>query len=104
MIRDFLDSEGYDTIAIGQAAMAVDEIAAAHPALILLDVRMDLARSGADILAELRSNPSVADVPVIVCTADQQFLRSQAGFLRAHHAAVVAKPFDLDDLLDAIRR
>jgi CheY-like chemotaxis protein len=104
MIRDLLDGEGYDTIAIGQAASAVATIASVRPALVLLDMRMDLADSGAAILRQLRATPAIADVPVIVCTADQQFLRSNAEFLRVHRAAFVAKPFDLDVLLDAIKR
>jgi CheY-like chemotaxis protein len=104
MIRDLLDSEGYDTIAIGQAASAVATIVHVRPALVLLDMRMDLAESGAEVLRLVRANPAVADVPVIVCTADQQFLRSNADFLHAYRATFVAKPFDLDVLLDAINR
>lgn len=104
MVRDFLGSEGYDTIAIEQASVAVDAIMHARPALILLDIRMDVANSGAEILVALRANPAVAAIPVIVCTADQQFLRNQAGFFRTYNAGFVSKPFDLDVLLDAIRR
>jgi CheY-like chemotaxis protein len=104
MIRDLLDSEGYDTIAIGQAASAVATIVHVRPALVLLDMRMDLAESGAEVLRLVRANPAVEDVPVIVCTADQQFLRSNADFLHAYRATFVAKPFDLDVLLDAINR
>lgn len=104
MIRDFLDGEGYDTILIRQAATAVETIARAEPALVLLDVRMDVAESGVTILTDLRATPETADLPVIVCTADQQFLRTRAAFLRAQNAAFVAKPFDLDVLLDIIQR
>lgn len=104
MIRDFLDGEGYDTILIGDAATAVESIVRARPALVLLDVRMDVADSGVAILTDLRANPATADLPVIVCTADQQFLRNRAAFLQSQHAAFVAKPFDLDVLLDVITR
>ena len=104
MIRDLLDGEGYDTILLRQAATAVDEIVRARPVLVLLDVRMDVANAGVSILTELRANPQTADLPVIVCTADQQFLRSQAAFLRANNATFVAKPFDIDVFLDIITR
>ncbi len=102
MIRDFLDGEGYETILIQQAAMAVETIVRVRPALVLLDVRMDVAESGATILTDLRANRVTADLPVIVCTADQQFLRNRAAFLQAQNAAFIAKPFDLDALLDII--
>lgn len=104
MIRDFLDGEGYDTILIRESATAVDVITRARPALALLDMRMDVAESGVTILTDLRANPATAALPVVVCTADQQFLRSRAGYLQSQNAAFVAKPFDLDVLLDVIRR
>jgi CheY-like chemotaxis protein len=104
MIRDLLDGEGYDTILLQQAATAVDEIVRARPVLVLLDVRMDVANAGVSILNELRANPQTADLPVIVCTADQQFLRSESAFLRESDAAFVAKPFDIDVFLDVIKR
>ncbi len=103
MVRDLLDSEGYDTILLRQAATAVEAILRARPVLVVLDVRMDVADAGASILTNLRANPQTATLPVIVCTADQQFLRTEAAFLRSHNAAVVAKPFDLDDFLDVIK-
>jgi len=104
MIRDFLDGEGYDTILIREAAGAAATIARARPALVLLDVRMDEPESGVAILADLRANPETAALPVIVCTADQQFLRSRASDLASQNAASVAKPFDLDHLLGTIER
>ena len=104
MIGDVLDSEGFDIVSIPQASVAVETIARVQPALALLDVRMDSADSGAAVLAALRANPETADLPVIVCSADQQFLRSHQEFLEKHNADVVPKPFDLDDLINAIRR
>lgn len=104
MIRDLLDGEGYDTILIQDAATAVETIAGVKPALALLDVRMEVPESGATILNDLRANPATAGLPVIVCTADQQFLRNRADFLQSQNADFIAKPFDLDDLLDVIKR
>jgi CheY-like chemotaxis protein len=104
MVRDLLDGEGYDTILLRQAATAVDEIVRAQPVLVLLDVRMDVADAGVSILTDLRANPETAALPIIVCTADQQFLRSQASLLRSYNAASIAKPFDLDNFLDVIKR
>jgi DNA-binding response OmpR family regulator len=104
MIRDFLDGEGYDAIQIQEAATAVETIAGVSPVLVLLDVRMDGPETGARILSDLRSNPETANVPIIVCTADQQFLRNRATFLQSQNAEFVAKPFDLDVLLDVIKR
>jgi DNA-binding NtrC family response regulator len=104
MIRDFLDGEGYDTVLFREASTAVESIVQASPALVLLDMRMDVAQSGVAILADLRANSATANLPVIVCTADQQFLRTHAAELQSQNAAFVAKPFDLDVLLDVIER
>jgi CheY-like chemotaxis protein len=104
MVHDLLDSEGYDTILLRQAATAIEAIVRARPVLVVLDVRMDVADAGASILTDLRANPQTATLPVIICTADQQFLRNEAAFLHSRNAAVVAKPFDVDDFLDVIKR
>ncbi|HEX5164543.1 MAG TPA: response regulator [Thermomicrobiales bacterium] len=104
MIRDFLDGEGYDTVLLREASTAVEAIVRARPALALLDMRMDVPQSGVAILADLRANPATSSLPVIICTADQQFLRTHAAELQRQNAAFVAKPFDLDVLLNVIEQ
>jgi PAS domain S-box-containing protein len=71
-----------------------------HPDLILLDVHLpDL--SGADVLAELRSEPATAEVPVAIVSADAS-TRMVQKFQEAGAHFYLTKPFDLDELLEIV--
>jgi two-component system response regulator len=74
---------------------------ASHPDLILLDLNMP-KMSGQEVLAEIKSDPKLKEIPVVILTnskldADvQKAYESQANFY-------MVKPTDLDDLFVAMR-
>jgi DNA-binding response OmpR family regulator len=103
LVQDFLDGEGYATLLIHEAEGALRHIAEAHPALVILDVRMEQPDSGGEILAQIRASNETSALPVIICSADQVFLREHRGDLERHRALILPKPFDLDDLLGLVR-
>jgi DNA-binding response OmpR family regulator len=76
-----------------EALARVDE---QRPDLVLLDLQMP-DMDGWEFLRRLRAEPSLLDVPVVIMSAahriDPEGLDVQAIF---------AKPFDLDELLDAV--
>jgi DNA-binding response OmpR family regulator len=60
-------------------------------------------KDGWDVLSELREDPDVADVPVVMLTAQAD----EATEWRARElgaAAYIAKPVNLEDLLDVVVR
>lgn len=64
------------------------------PRLILLDLNLP-GRSGSDILAEIKSDPALARIPVVILstsTAEQDVHRCY----ELHANAYVAKPVELD--------
>jgi CheY-like chemotaxis protein len=69
-----------------------------HPDLIVLDLMLP-GLSGFDVLKEIRSDPALAEIPVIVITA-WSHLESQAWSAGADR--FVPKPFDLDRLTRAV--
>ncbi len=73
------------------------EIARAeHPDLILLDVHLG-DMDGADVLRALRGDPTTAEVPVVVVSADA--MGEQIARMRGLGAqAYVTKPIDIDEL------
>lgn len=87
-------------VSSGEAALAELE-AAGPPDVLLLDVRMP-GIDGWELLRRLRSSPAWAQVPVVVCTADLG-ARSEAPDHLAPADVLLTKPFQADDLLDAIR-
>ena len=73
-----------------------------RPSVVLLDLHLpDI--SGEQVLAALLANADTANTPVIIVSADASPM--QAKRLRAAGASgYLTKPFDVDQLLDAVRR
>jgi CheY-like chemotaxis protein len=75
---------------------------APRPGLILLDVNLPKL-SGLEVLAELKQDPDLLDVPVVMLTtsqAEEDILRSY----KLHANAYVSKPVDFDAFTAAIRQ
>jgi len=75
---------------------------APRPGLILLDVNLP-RRSGLEVLAELKQDPELLVIPVVMLTtsrAEEDILRSYA----LHANAFVTKPVDFEHFIDAIRQ
>jgi CheY-like chemotaxis protein len=75
---------------------------AATPDLILLDLNLP-RRDGREVLAEIKADPSLRHIPVVVLTtsaADEDILRSY----QLHANAYVTKPVDFENFIKAIRQ
>jgi CheY-like chemotaxis protein len=73
----------------------------ARPALVLLDLNLP-RRSGLEVLGELKADPGLCTIPVVVLTTSQ----AETDILRSyelHANAYVIKPFDAARFADAIR-
>ncbi len=97
-----IQGEGYAVTTGMLAGDAHALIIRVHPDVVMLDVRMDTPDAGLALLHELRTDAATAAIPVLLCSADARFLRAHEGELRALGADMLAKPFDLNDLLVAI--
>jgi CheY-like chemotaxis protein len=75
---------------------------APRPGLILLDVNLP-RRSGLEVLAELKQDPDLLAIPVVMLTtsrAEEDIVRSYA----LHANAFVSKPVDFEQFIEAIRQ
>jgi CheY-like chemotaxis protein len=75
---------------------------APRPGLILLDVNLP-KRDGLAVLAELKSDPDLLVLPVVMLTssrAEEDILRSYA----LHANAYISKPVDFEHFIEAIRQ
>jgi CheY-like chemotaxis protein len=75
---------------------------APRPGLILLDVNLPRL-SGLEVLAELKRDPELAVIPVVMLTtsrAEEDILRSY----ELHANAYVSKPVDFEHFIEAIRQ
>jgi len=97
-IASLLSEEGYLVRSAGDAYQAMDEVSAAPPGLLLLDLMMP-GVSGTEFLARLRRDARGQDLPVILISAHPR-LREIAQDL--HVDAAIPKPFDITSLLQHV--
>jgi CheY-like chemotaxis protein len=100
-LADLLELEGYrvDTAANGQEALARLR-GASPPQVILLDLRMPVM-DGWAFRQEQQQSPALAVIPVVVVSGEADAGKEAAVL---HAAGHLAKPIDLEKLLDLLTR
>ncbi|HEU0131976.1 MAG TPA: response regulator [Mycobacteriales bacterium] len=97
-----LELEGYEVHTAEDGQDALEKIRSVDPAVVTLDIMMPRL-DGWETAARLRNDPDTAHVKVILLSA-----RAQEADLRRGHGigvdAYLTKPFDPDDLVEAVRR
>lgn len=101
LLRAVLEEEDY-TVLSADHTLSPDDVAQLRPDLIVLDLWLDGRDGGWGFLQELKVTPGARWIPVLVCTADAELVRREAGRLEALATDVVVKPFDLDEFLGRV--
>jgi len=95
-LEEFFVHEGFEVETAGDGADALERMKRnGAPFLVLLDLVMPVM-SGGQLYSAMQGDPSLANVPVIICTSDPS--RAPSGLL------IMKKPFNLDRLLLAVRQ
>jgi CheY-like chemotaxis protein len=98
LLRDVLEYAGYDVVAVPSGARALAEMNERLPDLVITDLLMP-GMSGFTLRATMLRNPRLAAVPVIVLSA---YWARPSDTLEA--GEVLAKPLNIDRLLEAVHR
>lgn len=105
LIQDLVaDSRNYEVAIIQEGMGAVERLKRMSPDVVILDIRMEYDRIGYHVLEGIRRDQRLERVPVIVCTADTQFLEEYRERLRQLNSDVLEKPFLIEDLLAKVDR
>lgn len=104
VITECLSNEGYRTLAYRQAAGAYEFVEYERPDAVILDIRMEHPRAGLGVLQRLRRDPATGGIPVLVCTADEQFASGWQRTLADLRSTVITKPFDIAALLMTVEQ
>jgi len=94
--------EGYDHDRIATGLGALDHIRDTHPDLVLLDVMLPEV-SGYEICQGVRLDPALADVKILMMTAQGSAIGMKKG-LAMGADGFIAKPFELAELKQEVRR
>lgn len=99
VITLILQSESYKVNGLNKSADMLLHIEQFKPDLIILDIMLPDG-DGRDLLKTLRSDIKTEDIPVLMISARYTEQNVQHGEFRPN--GFLAKPFDIDDLLDKI--
>lgn len=101
LVTAVLEPVGCDIVTAGSAETGLELAHRVALDLILLDLRLP-GMSGVDAIRIIRSDPVLADLPVIALTA-QAMQGDEAGALAAGFDAYISKPIDNQRLRDVVR-
>ncbi len=101
LVRESLDGNGYTLIEARDGNEAIEQARHVQPDLILLDMMMP-GQSGLEVLAELRRDPKLRGIPVVMLTARAQVTDREAAQL-AGADCFLAKPFSPLELVCVVK-
>jgi CheY-like chemotaxis protein len=100
--RLVLGAAEFEVVEVDSGTSAMAQLASGpRPDVVLLDVRMP-GLDGWTVLREIRADPELADLPVVVFTADMS-ARGEAPPELRERDLLITKPFQADDLLRAVQ-
>ncbi|MCJ7434656.1 MAG: response regulator, partial [Anaerolineales bacterium] len=102
LLSRYMTSEGYSYITASDGIEALEKTRAEMPDLILLDVNMP-KKDGFAVLSEIRADPAVEHIPVIIFTAARLHPDDIQAGLNLGADDYVTKPFDRRELFARIR-
>jgi DNA-binding NtrC family response regulator len=99
-ITNFLEIEGYGIVAVSSSAQAIEKLAETAYPIVISDIYLD-ERTGLDILRAARAKDPACQVILMTARGTVETVMEAT---RGGAFDYLAKPFDLDRLLDAVRR
>ncbi len=100
LLDSFLRSQGFETITVGSGEEALKVLGAGGIKMMISDVRMP-GLSGLETMRRARQEH--ADLPILLVTAYAD-IREAVGAMRDGALNYLAKPIDLDELLDTVQK
>lgn len=101
LLRDAISDEpAYQAVIVPDGALVLETVRQVKADLLILDVMMP-GLNGLEVWDRVRADPDVHNMPVLFVTAASKDLDHE--FKRREINDVIAKPFDLNDLLAKVR-
>jgi DNA-binding response OmpR family regulator len=99
VITLILQSEAYKVTGLNKSANLLEHVDTYKPHLIIMDIMLPDG-DGRELLEQLRSNRGTEHIPVLMISARYTAQNFQQGTIKPN--GFLAKPFDIDELLDKI--
>lgn len=101
LLRDAVNDEGgYQAVVVPDGALLIETVRQVHADLLILDIMMP-GLNGFEVYDKVRDDPEINNMPVLfVSAAAAQF---EGELAKRQISDIIAKPFDLNDLLSRVR-
>lgn len=106
MLRLLLQSEAHEVVAYANAGECLTDLRvedtqsdAVSTDLLMIDLHLEKSISGLAVIEQIRANPRLANLPVILMTASA-FVN--APDLQRLHITLLPKPFDIDEVIQLL--
>ncbi|MBC7241769.1 MAG: response regulator [Anaerolineae bacterium] len=103
LIRLILERRGYKVLGAVGGEEGMKALEAQVPDLILLDLMMP-DMDGWEVFRQVRANPRLQHIPVVVVTAKAQSIDKVLGLHIAKVDDYITKPFGPQELIEAVER
>lgn len=100
LLTTLLQIEGFEVVRMGEPQSIIQDISREMPVLILLDVHLENELSGFDVLADIKQNPPLENIKIVMSSGlDFSHRCKEVGA-----DAFVLKPYMPDELINIINQ
>ena len=99
MLCAFLEEQGWQVTKASNGQEGLERLASVQPAVVVSDVMMPLL-DGWELCRSMQADARYQSIPLVLMSA----VRTSSSLAGCHYAALLRKPFELDELLRTITR
>ena len=103
LVRLILGRKGFEVIGANGGVEGLDAVRREKPDLVLLDLMMP-DMDGWEVYQQIKADPALRDIPVVVVTAKAQSIDKVLGLHIAKVDDYVTKPFGPQELLQSVEK
>jgi DNA-binding response OmpR family regulator len=103
LVRLILGRKGFNVIGANGGIEGLETVRRVRPDLILLDLMMP-DMDGWEVYQQIKADPSLREIPVVVVTAKAQSIDKVLGLHIAKVDDYITKPFGPQELLESVEK
>ena len=103
LVRLILGRKGFDVIGADGGVAGLETVKRERPDLVLLDLMMP-DMDGWEVYQQIKADPELQEIPIVVVTAKAQSIDKVLGLHIAKVDDYITKPFSPQELLESVEK